>query len=276
MPSLNYYVQQMHAHATGDRALPTTVANPPSFTRQLSGETRIEANAEHAHVTLTDLRLNGSEPVSGALDAETRRVRFPLLTSSADYTITLTARQTSGEEGFAIAFGALDSSYSFEWHFGTWKNRYLSLYYKADGDLDEFIEPIPFSVELDRDYQLEIRVEGHGRRVTCLLDGAIVQEAFAPERPEQRFSATAVRDSETDTVHVKIVNATAETVQAHLGFTGDLPRPAAAEQITLAAPPDAGAPFEPAPASPVTTAVDISEPLSIDPYSFTVVSIPSR
>lgn len=275
MPTLNYYVQQMHAAATGDQALPVAITDAPRFSRAPQGEAHIEVRAD-GDVSVTGLRLNGSEPVSAELTAGSRSTRFPVKTGADDYTVTLQVLQSRGEEGFAIAFGDLDSPDYYEWHFGTWKNRFLTLYYRADGDLDEWVEPIPFAVELGRKYDLEIRVQGRGQRVTCLLDGAVVHDATNPDRPEQRFSATAVRDSDTGTLHVKVVNATAESVRASLAFAERVPGVASAAQTRLAAPAGAGAPFEPAPAVPLTTELDAAEPLNLEPYSFTILSLPAQ
>ncbi|MET7490035.1 alpha-L-arabinofuranosidase C-terminal domain-containing protein [Streptomyces sp. NPDC005538] len=274
LPSLNYYVQQMHATAVGDRSLPVAVTGAPQFTRPPQREASVSVRAADADVTFTGLRLNGSEPLSAAVDAETTLVRFPVSTDDEDYTITLQARQTRGDEGFAVAFGDVDGPDHFEWSFGTWKNRFLSLYYRADGDLDEAVEPIPFSVETDRLYDLEIRVQGRGRRITCLLDSVVVHDVTSPDRIEERFSATAVRDSDTGTVHVKIVNATDQTVRTSLALTG-VTGATDASRTTLAAYPGAGAAFEPAPAVPVGSRCDLSEPVSVEPYSFTILSLPA-
>lgn len=275
MPTLNYHVQRMHADATGDTALPVAMTDPPRFARTPQQKANIEIYAESADVTISDLRLNESAPVEAELTADSRRVRIPLETQAADYTITLRARQTSGDEGFAVAFGDLDAESWLEWHFGTWKNRYSTLYYKADGYLDDLTDPIPFSVERDRDYDVRIRVQDRGRRVTCLLDGTMMHETIDPGRPEQRFTAGAVRDSETGDLHLKIVNATAESVYTVVEFTEAITVRPTASRTSLAAPPDAGAPFEPAPAAPITSDIDIREPLSLQPYSFTIISLPA-
>lgn len=270
LPTLNYHVQQMHANASGDHALPVTVADPPHFVRAPQQKTNIEIYTESAELTIRDLRLNESEPIDAQLTADRRSVRPPHQTTAADYTITLRVRQTSGDEGFALAFGDLDSGYCFEWHFGTWKNRYLTLYYKADGHLDELVEPISFSVEQGREYDVEIRVQDRGQRITCLLDGTTVHETIDPE---QRFTATAVHDNDTGTLHVKIVNATPEPVHATLDLTEEINAHTTASRTSLTAPADAGAPFEPAPTAPITSQIDVREPLSLQPYSFTIVSL---
>jgi alpha-L-arabinofuranosidase len=196
-----------------------TVSDRPRFARTARRKASIEIYTDSADVTISGLRLNDSRPVEAELTADSRRIRIPLESEAADYTITLRARQTSGEEGLAVAFGDLDAETWFEWHFGTWKNRYSTLYQKADGYLDELTDPIPFSVERDHDYDLHIRVQDRGRRITCLLDGTTMHETIDPGRPEQRFTASAVRDSETGGLHLKIVNATAESVQAAVEFT---------------------------------------------------------
>lgn len=275
LPTLNYHVQRMHADATGDLALPVAVFDPPRFVRTAQQKAGIEIYAESADVTISGLRLNGSAPVPAELTADSRRVRIPLETNVPDYTITLRARQTSGDEGFAVAFGDFDAGSWFEWHFGTWKNQYSALFRKADGCLDDLTDPIPFSVERGRDYDVRIHVQDRGRRITCLLDGITMHETIDPALPEQRFTAGAVRDSETGELHIKIVNATAERVHAAVEFTAEITVHPTGSRTSLAAPPDAGAPFEPAPAAPITSDIDIREPLSLQPYSFTIVSLPA-
>lgn len=274
MPTLNYHVQRMHSIASGDESLRVIADDVPRFQRDRCPGGGVGIRARSGRLQIADARMDQSATVDVTVDGSEDEVILPLHTTGEDYTITLRARQLGGDSGFVIAFGALAGlDGRFEWHFGTWQNRFLQLLSCSDGLFDDLIEPVPYDFVAGRTYALEIRVERNGRRIRCLIDGVLIHDVVDSQRPEQRFSAAAVRDSTTGILCVKAVNATGRAVTAHLDFASgrdwrDI------EITTLTAPPHSGVAFEPAPAVPSTivrTTIDDGIPLPA--YSFVSVGL---
>ena len=95
-----------------------------------------------------------------------------------------------------------------------------------------------------------------------------------PKRVEQRFSATAVADTGAGAglLHVKVVNATAESLLADLCVEASGYGSTAAHTV-LAERPERGRPFEDAPARPHTGELDSLAAIDIPSYSFSVITL---
>ena len=276
MRTANFYVQKMHSESTGDRAIPVQVEAPPAFTRVCPTRTAISVRSASANVEFSNVRLNDSDPVSVTLEGDLREQAMPVESAGADCYITLNAKLTGGADGFAIAFGEIGTPNHFEWQFGTWKNRFSTLYIVADGNHDELLEPVPFSVETGRTYRIEIRVEDGGDRIACVLDGEVMHDWKRVIKPEQRFTATAVRDTASFTTWLKVVNATPEDVAATIDFDIAPPNTVITRAV-FAGEPTAGAAFEPSPVLPrVDTLTWPRGELRFAPFSFTVLQFADR
>jgi hypothetical protein len=92
-----------------------------------------------------------------------------------------------------------------------------------------------------------------------------------PARPAEVFAVSAVRDSPSGDVIVKIANSTPEPVAVRLPLPG-ADSDAGFTRTALAAPPHATSRFGPTPASPVDDRLPGPEPVcDIPPHSFTVL-----
>lgn len=89
--------------------------------------------------------------------------------SWSDYTLTLKARKTGGNEGFLISFGVPSDNTKSWWNVGGWDNTRHLL--EAP---DVVSEPVNGSVETGRWY--DVRVEVKGTTVRCFLDGKLVSQ----------------------------------------------------------------------------------------------------
>lgn len=264
MPTLNYHVQRMHARARGNTAIPVAVEGAPGFVRPRPGAAAIEFMVEDGSGVFRDVTLDGSG--SMLLRSEGAPVAFGLQTDADEYIIRGTARLESGDKGFVVRFGELESPDYFEWRLGAYGNRYNTLFMQSDGFPDELTDQLPFRVTTGTDYAIEIRVEGRDRRIRCLLDGGLIHD-WRGHGNEERFSATAVGDASTSTVYVKIVNATGVPTQMDLA----LPAGVTPVEVTLLAgdDPAAGVPFETAPAEP--TVSPWSDDTKIPGHAFAIV-----
>lgn len=274
MPSLNYYVQQLFSTTAGDRHVPVEAEQAPVFNRPRQEFATIAVEATGFRVAFSELSLNGVAAPDIVADTHDGRITLPVRVDESDYVVQARAialERTAGLEiGFSVHFGAVGSPDSWEWAFGTWLNRSLTPHYTADGDRDELMPSIPFSVEIGREYDIEIRVTEAGAHIEYLLDGVLLQEYTDPRLPEQRFVAGCVVDGSTGRHALRIVNATGEpqVVELSRATHGPLPE---ARVITLAADLHAGAAFETSPAIPTRTALAAGAPVSIAAHSLTIV-----
>lgn len=272
MPSLNYWVQQMHAHAAGDRALPVDVTGVPQWQRSRSERSRFAVRAASGTLTVEDVSVedvSGRRTAPGA--AGVQRYQAPDDAHGVDVTYRARVRLDGGQDGFVVAFGDDESDLSYEWHFGTWQEKFLVLGYVADGLYDEWTEPLPFTWSRGHEFDLEIVVRDAARHITCSIDGDIVHDVQEDPSPEQRFSATAVRDATTGRTVVKVVNATAEPVDLVVARAGGTD-PQRIQVTELSAPAAAGRFFEAAPSLP-TERVEAGSRTRVAAYSFTVVHL---
>ncbi|GAA4491424.1 alpha-L-arabinofuranosidase C-terminal domain-containing protein [Microbacterium panaciterrae] len=274
MPSLNYHVQSMFSTTAGDGSRAVEISEAPTFVRPRQTYSTVAVEATGFRVAFQGVSLNGIVAPDVTADTKDGRVVLPLRSETADYVVraraTALERTTDHEIGFSLHFGAVGSPNSWEWAFGTWLNRSLTPYYTADGDRDELIPSLPFTVEIGREYEIEVRVFGAGERIEYLLDGELVQEYIDPAIPEQRFVATCITDSTKGRSALRIVNATSEerSLELELASGSKLP---SSRVLTLTAPEDAGVPFEPSPAEPEATELPSGATLLIPPYSFAVL-----
>ncbi|MGN6197044.1 alpha-L-arabinofuranosidase C-terminal domain-containing protein [Humibacter sp.] len=108
--------------------------------------------------------------------------------------------------------------------------------------------------------------------VSCIRDGDELTDRADREPDERRLVASAVRDSASGRLFVKIVNALPAARSIVLRRTGEHGlRPV--RRTELAGPdPDAGRPHEPAPYSPRESSLGLFESsFTVPPYSFTVL-----
>lgn len=274
MPSLNYYVQQLFSTTAGDRYVRVEVEQAPIFARPRQGFAALAVEASGFRVAFRELSLDGVTVPDVVVDTDDGRVMLPVRVGKSDYVVRARAtalERTAGLEiGFSVHFGAVGSPDSWEWAFGTWLNRSLTPHYTADGARDELMPSIPFSVEIGREYDIEIRVTDAGAHIDYRLDGVLMQEYADPGTPEQRFVAACVVDSTTGRHALRIVNATGEpqVVELARATDGSLPP---ARVTTLAADPDAGVAFETAPAIPTRSALAAGAPVAVAAHSLTIV-----
>lgn len=278
LPSLNYWVQQMHAHAAGDRALPVDVAGAPQWQRRRSERTRFSVRTASGTLTVENVSVedaSGRRTAPGA--AGVQRYEAPVDAHGTDVTYRARVQLDGGQDGFVVAFGDAESDLSYEWHFGTWQEKFLVLGYVADGLYDEWTEPLPFTWSRGHEFDLEIVVRDAGRHISCSIDGEIVHDVEEDPSTEERFSATAIRDAASGRTVVKVVNATDEPVDLVVGWAGG-GEPHRMRVTELSAPAGAGRPFEAAPSLP-TERVEAGSRTRVAAYSFAVLDLdpePSR
>lgn len=291
-PTLNYHVQQMHSVNSGDTALPITVTGAPqepsapeSPRHTVHIGTGADTRAEFTDVTIGALggpvapgfanwhaksgtwEPYGEGRVRQKASGTDAMLLLPDAVDGASYAVSVRARKTGGAEGFVLGFAGTSPGNWCQWTLGGWENRSTWLQRVDDGVPDDLSDRVPVGVETGRWYDLRIEVDG--RRIRCYRDGELVHDIEDVPPDLEVFAVSAVRDSATDDVIVKIANTTPEPVPVRLrlaGVDGD----AVFARTTLTVTPDATSRFGPAPAAPVDDRLT-GTVLDIPPHSFTVL-----
>jgi alpha-L-arabinofuranosidase len=294
-PTLNYHVQWMHSVNSGDTCLPVTVTGGPEPERAGPAERRgIFVGTYDTAAEFAEIRVNGEAargafaPEGGTWQAvdgvyrQTQRDGVAARSFLADVAdadggaLTLQARKLGGAEGFAVGVGTPGDFY--QWSLGGWRNRSLTLQRGDDGCVHDLTDPVPGPIEPGRWY--DIRIEWRGNRIRCFLDGELIHDLDDVRAPAETFAVSAVRESGSGDVIVKVVNATPTRVTTRIEPSGPGAGPfGPAVTTTLAADPAdpagvaAGEPFAPAPVTPEERHLPAGEAFDCElpPYSFTVL-----
>ena len=193
-----------------------------------------------------------------------------------DYTMTLRARKTAGDEGFLVMFDCADDGNYTWWNLGGWANRQHGIEQAQGGR--EIVAQVPGSIETGKWY--DIRVETKGQNVKLYLDGKLVQDhTFRSTLPS--LHASAVTDKATGDIIVKVANMSPDAVTAQLKLAGKAAEGGTVKVITLAgdSPDDANSFDKPTAVAPRDSTAKIAGGLLEHSYpgmSLTVLRIPTR
>jgi alpha-L-arabinofuranosidase len=128
----------------------------------------------------------------------------------ADGTLSLKAKKIAGREGFQIMFQADDLKAHRFWNLGGWGNTVHCI------EADSAQPKVPGSVETGRWY--EIKIELQGPKVSCYLDGKLLQEIL--RRGPQAVYASAGRSEGGKELIIKTANVSAKEVEAEFNLPG--------------------------------------------------------
>ncbi len=126
-----------------------------------------------------------------------------------DYTFTVEATKTGGEEGFLIPFGVKDTENNYFWNIGGWGNTRSTVQLIENNIKTEILGTASdFTVETGKTY--EIRLEVSGRLVKGYIDGELQFEYdFTNEGYAETY--TVVSENDEGDIIIKLVNVTGET-----------------------------------------------------------------
>ena len=136
-----------------------------------------------------------------------------------NYTFTVEATKTDGEEGFLIPFGVKDIDNNFFWNIGGWGNTRSVVQLIENGIKTEILgTSSDFTVETGKTYEIKLKVSG--RLVEGYIDG-VLQFSYDFTNEGYAESYTVVSTDETGDIIIKLVNTTGETkvVSVNLGET---------------------------------------------------------
>jgi len=275
----SYYVQKLFSEHRGDVTLPTTVEVGTIEEKAPTGGIGVgtwntAAEFKDIKVTAPDGKIlftsdftknsdgwktlgeGGSWTVQdGALrqTAEKEFIRALVGDKSwTDYTLTLKARKISGREGFLILFHINDDEDRVWWNIGGWENTQHGV------ELGETLDGKRGRVEANRWY--DIKVEVSGASVKCSLNGKVIHDIKNTLTVTRGLFASAVTDSKSGEIIVKVVNAAATPTETEINLNGakKLASSAAAIVLTSENPKDENTLDEPTKVAPKSTTIPVS------------------
>lgn len=238
----SYYVQQAYGQNAGDSYLNSTVAYEPGFTSTLvsyigkvgvgswltqaefddlkvvsDGKVLFEENFQNtaANWSVLDGAFSQKEGVySQTTEKEPAWSICNTPVLSGNYTLTVKARKLAGSEGFVIPFAFIDAK-NYSWlNIGGWGNSQNAVETCVNGGKSTLVTK-GGRIESNRWYTIKIEVMGSN--VKCYLDDALLFEVPAPEGP---VTTSFTKDSKTNELIVKVVNASAKEIKSNLVLKG--------------------------------------------------------
>ena len=124
-----------------------------------------------------------------------------------NYTYTLEAKKTDGEEGFLIPFAVKSAEENYFWNIGGWQNTVSCLQKVSEGGkTGQLLKTVKdFTVETGRTYQLKVVVSG--TKVQCYIDDVLMVD-YDTAYPAEAEAYHVVSTDETGDIIIKLVNVT--------------------------------------------------------------------
>lgn len=231
----SYYVQEMFSNNQGTNILPFSVENNPVI-ETLKGRGCIGFgtwmnSAEFKDVVVTT--PNGKvlfKPDFSKFDNTLRQAgkgewsaKDGVLKQSAiapgvtvfmgdttwrDYTITLKARMVSGENGFQIYFHNRNNDERSRFEVGGWSNSVTHL------EMGMAASEMKKAAIIGQWY--DVKIEINGSTAKAYLDGTLVQEISEKSLAVKSLIMSAVTDTKSGDIILKIVNATTKAINSQI------------------------------------------------------------
>lgn len=275
----SYYVQKLFSEHRGDVTLPTKVEvgtieeKPPTGvigvgTWNTSAEFKdIKVTAPDGKVLFASDFSRNSDGWKLLGDGAKWSVADGVLKQSAerefiravagdkswtDYTLTLKARKLSGQEGFLILFHINDDEDRTWWNIAGWNNTQHGV------EIGETLDGKRGRVEANRWY--DIKVEVKGGAVKCSLDGKVIHDLKNTLTITRGLFASAVTDSKSGDIIVKVVNAAATSTETEINLHGAKKLAASASGVVLTSgsPKDENTLEEPTKVAPKNLTIPVS------------------
>jgi alpha-L-arabinofuranosidase len=264
----NYYVQQLYGQNKGDVYLSNTVKVEQAATTQtISGRVGIgtwNTTIEVDKVTVNERPLDPTnwKVISGEYSVKDGRYvqsdgrATPAMSISkkalSDETVTFSvrARKTGGAEGFLLRFGADEQGKGgYWWNVAGWNNTRHGLEDFSGGSAT--IDSVNGSIEANRWYDLNVQLTPG--MIRCYIDNRLIQEY---KIQQEVLSISSTYDREAGDVILKLVNPTAESIEAHITLAGADDVASKAQLISLSGEKDATNSFDrPERVVPVTSTI---------------------
>ncbi len=198
--------------------------------------------------------------------------------SWTNYTYTLEATKTGGDEGFLIPIAVTDENNFIFWNLGGWNNTVSCLQIVSDGSKSDQVEGtvMDTNIKTGKTYELKIIVEG--TNIKCYMNNFKMVD-YDYESSNSLFESTSF-DEKTGDMIIKLVNVSnSEKIVkfdiknfANMNTTADVTQLSASNTIVT------NSVVKPDAISPKTSTLTVSEDFeyNVPKYSVTVIRIHSK
>ena len=241
-PSVNYYVQQIFAKNAGTTLLSSDLEGAQSNdslygkigvgtwntsayfdnvkivnndTGKVLGKQDFESDAlaewekaSDGNWSIEDGKLyQKSITTNTGLYSSTGSVMYFGDTDWTNYTLTLEATKTGGQEGFLIPFSVQDKDNNYFWNIGGWNNTVSTLQIVTGGAKSDQVGSTtkPVRINTDQTYQLKIVVTD--KNVKCYIDDELYVD-YDLRESARADAYQVVSTDETGDIIIKLVNVT--------------------------------------------------------------------
>ncbi|SFF20535.1 Alpha-L-arabinofuranosidase [Paenibacillus algorifonticola] len=232
----NYYVQQLFMHHQGDHLLRiesegfATPVQPARNADRLEGKLLVGANlnaCEYRDIRIINLETGEERLLVDQIeisDSEEDRIHTTQLgrkmvvgeTNWTHYSFRTKATKTEGVRGFILYFGHLDEANFAMWEVGSFHNQESMIHAMSSGMRSCLTQNL-LQIELNVEYELEVRVEG--RKIRTFIDGTLISETEHLVPVIEPLYCSASMEETTGDVIVKVVNVQDVHVPAQLQLT---------------------------------------------------------
>ena len=233
----SYWVQNLFSNNVGTRTVPQTLkwnlpepkvveASHPLHVGVGTWATRAEYKEPQLIVEGKTYDLPDIQTWQSNRGREPHMEVCPVAFEGKSYTYKVKARKKSGAEGFLLVYN-YQNDRDFDWfNVAGWGNTQNCIEQSVDGGRMNISETVPFKVETDRWYDLQVNVTGDS--VAAFIDGQL-QFTARHKNPNMRgvFSNSTL-DERTNTLYVKVVNVGEGATQGCINLAGGL-----AERATM-------------------------------------------
>lgn len=176
------------------------------------GDTEIECKI------IDNILIEGSEePIALNFEMDTRGGECTLLSSkSAGCVWCARVKKNSGSRGIDIVFGKEDDKNYYKLEIGGWANDMVCVGQMSDGVYSGLMWGDGFTVETDREYDVEIEIIE--RRIICSVDGRKIID-FTPE-PDKYEGIHACASLDGEDIILKVVNVLDRSVTSAVNALG--------------------------------------------------------
>lgn len=231
----SYYVQQMYGVYAGDEYIPSKLQTSFSGQQNYSGKSGLgtwNTTAEFDDFKITSGEsvlvednfssasgdwnvIDGSYSISDGIYLQSGFQSPALSTnntivSAAEYTITVRAKKTGGTEGFLIPFAYQDNNNYYWLNIGGWNNSLHAVEQNINGNKATLASK---GGSISNNVWYTIKIDVKADSVNCYLNDEYL---FSVPPPPGPVTASVVKNTATNELIIKMVNAASEPLTATL------------------------------------------------------------
>lgn len=228
--SPDYYVQKMYAENNGSYTVENEVVTDEEKICNAGVGTWATA-AEFKDITVTNLETGESESLilegsnlgtwstSGATVTQSNASVNGAFSfgkvPGENYTLSLKARKTSGNEGFLIPVQYVDENNYIFWNIAGWGNTSHAVQRVVKGTKSTITENVPGSVNAGEWYDISVTVEND--RMYCYLNGELIHKVCIALTEGDVYSTVSVDEKSGDVI-VKLVNVSEKKTEVNINI----------------------------------------------------------